>query len=228
MLSYKKFLPIGLFFLLLLVYVFQNVLVIKRVNFFWAEEIIDIDYQADDLIGQTLLFNDVADLPINHTILYGDQQAYQVKNIYKILPNTLHVYLEKQQPVYQLKLDDQFYLVDDLGKIRKVDQAQDKLVNVLINQDFSLLDNQIQPATHQFLKQLSQALEFINFEKVVYQDNEQIIIYLDSGKQIILAESNLAAANIERLKILLNDLDWQKEGLNKNKIDLRFKFPVLK
>lgn len=228
MLSYKKFLPIGLFFFLLLVYIFKNVLIVKKVKFFLAEEMININYQEDDLIGQTLLFNDAADLPINHTILYDDQQAYQVKNIYKILPDILHIHLEKQVPAYQLKLNDQLYLVDDFGKVRKVDQDQDKLAKVLIDQDFSLLDNQIQPATHQFLKELVQALEFINFEKIVYQNNEQIVVYLDGGKQVILAENNLVAANIERLKILLDSFDWQAEGLDKDKIDLRFKFPVLK
>ncbi len=226
--SYKRFLPIGLFFILLLSYIFKNVLVVKKVKFFFEEKIINIDYSVDNLIGQTLLFNDLIDLPINYTIIYDNHQGYQIKNIYKVFPDTLHIFLEKQAPAYQLKLNDQFYLVDNLGEVKKTDQAQDKLANVFINSDFSLSDNHVQPNVHQFLKELIQALEFVNFKKIVYQSNEQIIVYLNDNKQVILAENNLAVANIERLKILLNSLDWQKEGLNKDKIDLRFKFPVLK
>ena len=211
-----------------MLYIFRNVLVIQKINFFFEGQKINVNYQTDHLIGKTLLFNDVDNLPINNTILYNDQQAYQVKNIYKILPDILHINLEKQAPVYQLVLADQFYLVDDFGKARKINQAQDNLAEIFINQDFFVLENQISSKTHQFLEQVVEALQFVNFKKIVYKNNTEIIIYLDDGKQITLAENNLVIANISRLKILLDNFDWGSEGSNKDKLDLRFKFPVLK
>lgn len=227
--QYRNFIPVILFVLLLLAYLWKNVLVVDEIKFIYNHQAIKIQNDVSFLVGQSLLLNDLENSTIKQTILKDElEQSYQVSAIYKVLPNALHVVLQKQQTLYQLIRGEEVFLVDALGLVRKTDQQQADVSTIIINDDFSFVDNQLKASTHQFIKQLIIDLNDVPVEQILYLNALQIELTLKDGKQVILAEDGLSTANIKRLKTLLKELDWQEDFALQSIIDLRFKFPVLK
>lgn len=218
---------LGLFFLVIFLYLIRRVLVVKKVVFIYDSQEINLTLDFEELIDQPLLFNDFDHFSFSTQVLYDQQnQAYQTSNYYKKFPQTLVILVQKQEPVYQIVYQDKFFLFDEQANKRQVDQEQD-LVTIHFNQDVGT-DFQLQANQHQFFVTMAQNLDNFEVKSIEYQNKSEILLNLNNGKKVWLELNDQLEENFERLKIILEQLKEEELGQAINEIDLRFKLPVLK
>ncbi len=217
----------GLFLLVVLLYLLKRVLVVKNIVFLHQNKSIAIKIEQQPFLNRPLMFSDFDHLPFAQQVLYDEQnQAYQMLGYYKKFPQTLIVLLEKQEPIYQLIYQDKFYLIDQSGNKRQVEQLQ-ALPSIYLNLDLPS-DWNLSSTWHQAFLTLVEESQNLAIERIECQKDGQLILDLFSNQIVLIELNEQLKANLARLKVILEQVKAEDLPQPVQKIDLRFKLPVLK
>lgn len=168
-----------------------------------------------------------------------DQQlalAFKVIKIEKYLLDRVVIFFEPIKLSYLLKIGEKTYLVTDsavvldnqsqIASLPKVSLGQ-KSTDLYFSQAADLTTVRLK--FHQEILAVIQALnqEQINFDQLVYFSPHQVSINTNQGIEAII-NTQEAAVNASRLRIILNSKQLESLDLANFIIDVRFSLPVLR
>lgn len=187
---------------------------------------VELTQQLTPLHDKSFLFSplerDIRDLNIN---------LYQLDSIQKSWPNTVRLNFSHKPNSYQLKFKDSsqsilvtanglthIYSGQKLPLIEVSQQSAQALKNEIVNEELHQLNlNLVQfLASHQ-----------LSYQSIKINSFQEIEILL-SDNLIALTQKDGLKTQISKLAIIIDKVDLKAIDLQINRIDLRFKFPVLK
>lgn len=175
--------------------------------------------------GKSLFFVDfLNDESLSNLLSSSDQiYSYYVDDIEKNMSGTLMVKLTRQEPLYRLVKGDESYLVSEDGKFKK-DLPDLKATKVTTGPDWK------EEWTHGFISSLviESRKHNIFFKEINLKSLSEVVLITDKNRKLILEKNNEVEREVERMALLLNNLNLESFEKNIREIDMRFDFPVLR
>ncbi|GEM_PF-1936281 len=185
------------------------------------------------LKNQSLFFTRFDQTALYTSTLVNEQgQVFEPIKIEKKLPNTLIVYLYKQDPVYKLKFDNNSYVVNSQGFLAE-DTGQFTLPTVDLSSSYTteIESQQVATKLHQSITNL---IEYFNQQELIYNDfslNKEQSVLRVNGIDYIFEDETDPALLAVKIKLINNDLSEMKQSLKVEEeidsIDVRFNLPVV-
>lgn len=187
---------------------------------------VELAQQLTPLHDKSFLFSplerDIRDLNIN---------LYQLDSIQKSWPSTVHLNFSHKPNSYQLKFKDssQSILVTANGLTHTYADQKLPLIEVSQQSVQALKNEIVDEELHQLNLNLVQFLAShqLSYQSIKINSFQEIEILL-SDNLIALAQKDGLKTQISKLAIIIDKVDLKAIDLQINRIDLRFKFPVLK
>ncbi len=179
------------------------------------------------LKNQSLFFYNIQE-DLNNNQEFNKQ--FILTNYSKELNGNINLVIIKQEPLYQVKLDKQSYLVTKQGYLLKATVPVPKLPLVTWSQPPSNLitSQKITVPVHQELVQLLTQLnkDEVLVKEINWLSNEEIRVNLVNNLEFILDKKSLSnKASV--VKLISNSKEIEALEQAKKVVDLRFKLPVL-
>lgn len=193
----------------------------------------DICSQLDFLKNKSLLFSDLEHTGLYQDLIKNDQgQVFQTKLVERQLPNKMIVHLVKEEPSYQLIIEDKSYWINHQNYYGQNDPSLD-LPKVELSSEHQQLvgKSQIDPTFNKKVITLLDHLRDyqVNFDRI-YLNGEHSEIYLQDNTKLIFQlsqNSQTLAPKIKLISLQLGEIeDFLPHGMEQ--IDLRFDLPVIK
>jgi len=220
---------IAFFILIIIITQFApTILKIKKVS-------CQIDGQAcpSELIQQLKLIQGKSFLfsPLETHVRSLDLNLYQLDSISKSWPATVVLKFSRKPNSYLIRTfpQDILLLVSENGLTQPISTEQNLPTIEAYDWVEPIQENCITTRLHRLNLNLIQLLasKNISYNNIKIHNSHQIEILLHENL-IALAQENELEKQIAKLSIILDELDLNAIDLQINKIDLRFKFPLLK
>lgn len=193
----------------------------------------EICQQLDHLKGKPIFFFDLEETSLYQDLLKNDQgQIFRPDFIQRQLPGKLIINLIKEQPKYQLVVEDQTYWINNQNYFGQNDPSLD-LPRVRLSSSYQQVvqDRKVDPNFNQEVIDLLEQFEHyqVNF-KEIYLSGQESKVILENDIEMLFElgqDSQQLAAKVKLISLQLEDI---KENLPQNieTIDLRFDMPVVK
>ncbi|HYD35517.1 MAG TPA: hypothetical protein VD999_05595 [Vitreimonas sp.] len=166
----------------------------------------------------------------HHSLVAADlaKLGWRVNSIKKKLPQQLIMQLSPEQPVYRL------YFSPDKAEIyftsgAFVTESNPSLESALTTIQFYDPTGTPPPLTHSFLNVVIPTLQEqqVGFTTLQLQSDGALELTLPSGQKAVI-DRDQPQAQVTKLKMILDQLDFASFSQPIQIIDLRFKYPVLK
>jgi hypothetical protein len=171
----------------------------------------------------------------------GHQLPYELHSLRKEAPSTLTLYLRQDPFVYQVRevTTDKKWLVTDHGWLRSQEEGAvslteshsllPQITQVMAFPSTAVETRRVDPATHDLIQQLLQALDVyeIEYQRLILYDPVTSIVVLNDTQHVLL-ENDRLLENLERLTLLFANQSQLPIPSTVVEYDVRFKLPVLR
>ena len=167
--------------------------------------------------------------PLETHILSLDLNLHQLESISKSWPDTVTLKFSHKPNSYIIKTPQETLLIAENGLAQPISTEQNLPLIEVSDWPNLIQKNQLESSLHQLNLDLIRflAAQDITYQKITIQNRQQIEILLQENL-IALAQANQLEEQIIKLTIVLSEIDLNAIDLQINKIDLRYKFPLLK
>ena len=176
--------------------------------------------------GKSFLFS-----PLETHVRSLDLNLYQLDSISKSWPTTVVLKFSRKPNSYLIRTlpQDVLLLVSENGLTQPISTKQNLPTIEVYDWVDPIQENCVEAPLHRLNLDLIQLLasKNISYNNIKIHNSHQIEILLHENL-IALAQEDELEKQITKLSIILDELDLNAIDLQINKIDLRFKFPLLK
>lgn len=180
----------------------------------------------NSLKGRSLFFTD-----FEKNLTAQQLSFYQLALLRKKIPGTLILEFTASQKNYVIYLPDSTrWLVATSGAVRDNPTTENlPLIKISSHWPNPIQNNSLEPALHQLISNLLTSLEAnqVSFGQIDLQSPDEVIVHLINGKRAVLSAGQVDT-QVQKLGIILRNLDLATIDVSLSTIDLRFNLPVLK